>query len=443
MNDIIKTTDITDIEGVSYDDLVDTDVGVQHSKIYTSKEVFDKEQENIFSKCWLMVGHESQLPKSGDYFVSKMGTDSVIVTRKPDGDINVMLNQCRHRGVKLVRGDYGNARSFTCSYHGWCYDTKGDLVGIPHSDRQNPCFKKDDWGLVTPPRIELFMGFIFACWDENVEPLDDYLGEVKWYMQACFDRAEGGTELIGLQKWIVRGNWKFGAEQHASDFYHAQVSHVSYIDAFFPGGSINRLKKVGDPEYGLQYSSPTKGHGAGWLSYPDEAALQELIETRPKKIVDYVRDVQFERVTERLGKVRGKEMAVLHMNIFPNFTVNKGQGYVRLWQPISPNETECWSFVFVDKDMPQDIKDAHLTAKANIFSVTGGLEQDDTENTACAQLGLTGHIASKTQLNITMGEPKTPPADFDGPGIISDVYSEVALRGFYRRWNELMSEDSK
>ena len=31
---------------------------------------------------------------------------------------------------------------------------------------------------------------------------------------------------------------------------------------------------------------------------------------------------------------------------------------------------------------------------------------------------------------------------FDGPGNISFVYSEEALRGFYRRWTQLMADDN-
>tara|TARA_B100001540_G_scaffold316790_1_gene347608 strand:- start:8 stop:520 length:513 start_codon:yes stop_codon:yes gene_type:complete len=167
--------------------------------------------------------------------------------------------------------------------------------------------------------------------------------------------------------------------------------------------------------------------------------MLEVIETQTAENIKYLREVGYPRMTERLGETRAQKMAIFHMNVFPQFTLNRGQGYIRMWQPVSPDETEVWSFVFVDKNMPQEIKDSYLTAKANIFSVSGGLEQDDTENTACAQMGLTGNKASKTKLNIMMGDEKAPPADFEGPGIIGDEYSEVALRGFYRRWKELMT----
>ncbi|MGQ7790091.1 SRPBCC family protein [Shigella flexneri] len=44
------------------------------------------------------------------------------------------------------------------------------------------------------------------------------------------DRREGGTEIVGgVQKWVINCNWKFPAEQFASDQYHALFSHASAV----------------------------------------------------------------------------------------------------------------------------------------------------------------------------------------------------------------------
>jgi phenylpropionate dioxygenase-like ring-hydroxylating dioxygenase large terminal subunit len=32
----------------------------------------------------------------------------------------------------LCPADRGNARVFTCPYHGWTYDVSGDLLGVPY-----------------------------------------------------------------------------------------------------------------------------------------------------------------------------------------------------------------------------------------------------------------------------------------------------------------------
>ena len=83
--------------------LVDPDDGRQDARVYTDNDVYERELSNIFGRCWLCLGHESQLVNKGDYFTSYMGEDAIIVTRHRDGSIHAMLNQCRHRGTKLCR----------------------------------------------------------------------------------------------------------------------------------------------------------------------------------------------------------------------------------------------------------------------------------------------------------------------------------------------------
>ena len=433
-------------------DLVDPETGHQNARVYSSEAVYQRELETVFGRSWLCVGHESQIKKPGDYVTSYMGEDSVIVTRAPDESINVMLNQCRHRGVKLCRGDYGNTRAFVCSYHGWCYAMDGRLTGMPHEKTEGYYgeLDKSQWGLIRVPRVESYRGLIFANWDENATPLSEHLGEGAWYLDAVLDRCEGGTEVLAVHKWRVRGNWKFGAEQHVSDFTHAACSHVSFKEAVNPGASIARLVDAPAPmEYGLQYSSPKLGHGAGWMTWPDDAMLVEAIPVQRPEIIDWWRGEGGRRQMERLGESRGSKMAVLHMNIFPNLTFNRGEGYMRFWHPRGPNECEVWSYVLVNADDPPEVKQAWVRGCSEAFSAAGYLEQDDTENAMCASMGLRGWKSRETPLSIGMGlghaEPNRAnqdhPDGFDGPGNISYVYSEEGLRGFYRRWAELMADE--
>ena len=99
--------------------LVDGETGTVSREVYVNDTIFTQEMEQIFSRAWLFVGHESMVPNPDDYFVSRMGTDSVILTRDRQGEIQVLLNSCLHRGMKLCRYDHGNNRTFTCPYHGW------------------------------------------------------------------------------------------------------------------------------------------------------------------------------------------------------------------------------------------------------------------------------------------------------------------------------------
>ena len=99
-------------------------------EVYTDPQIFDLEMERIHERYWIYCGHESQVPEPGDFVTSRMGTESVLLTRDSEGALHVLLNSCRHRGMKVCRYDEGNTLSFTCPYHGWSYSTDGTLVSV-------------------------------------------------------------------------------------------------------------------------------------------------------------------------------------------------------------------------------------------------------------------------------------------------------------------------
>src|ERR1041385_7937576 len=111
--------------------LVDVDNGMISREVYTSDEIYRQEQEQIFMRAWLFVGHESMVPNPGDFAASRMGAEEVILVRDRKNQIHVFLNTCRHRGMKVCRYDEGNTPVFTCPYHGWSYATDGKLVSVP------------------------------------------------------------------------------------------------------------------------------------------------------------------------------------------------------------------------------------------------------------------------------------------------------------------------
>jgi phenylpropionate dioxygenase-like ring-hydroxylating dioxygenase large terminal subunit len=138
----------------SVSDLVDVDRGIISREIFVNDEIYRQEQERIFARAWLLIGHDSQVPKPGDFFASSMGEESVILCRDAAGQIHVFLNSCRHRGMKVCRYDQGNTVEFLCPYHGWSYATDGALVGVPHArDAYGPQLDRSRWGLVEVSRM--------------------------------------------------------------------------------------------------------------------------------------------------------------------------------------------------------------------------------------------------------------------------------------------------
>jgi phenylpropionate dioxygenase-like ring-hydroxylating dioxygenase large terminal subunit len=65
--------------------LFDAENGVVSPELFVNSNIFDQEMENVFTRGWLLVGHESLIPKPNDYFISRMGQESVILTRNKQG----------------------------------------------------------------------------------------------------------------------------------------------------------------------------------------------------------------------------------------------------------------------------------------------------------------------------------------------------------------------
>jgi phenylpropionate dioxygenase-like ring-hydroxylating dioxygenase large terminal subunit len=72
--------------------LVDLATGQVSREIFVNETIYEEELERVFARAWLFVGHESQVPNPGDYFVSCMGEESVILCRDRAGQIHVFLN---------------------------------------------------------------------------------------------------------------------------------------------------------------------------------------------------------------------------------------------------------------------------------------------------------------------------------------------------------------
>ena len=195
-------------------------------EIYTSPEVLALEKERMFMKDWLCMARLEEIENPGDYITFRVLDEPVLIARAEDGEINAFANVCRHRGVEVATGQ-GNVKEFSCPYHGWLYDLKGHLQGVPFMknvkdyDFQNCRLKT--------LRTAVWAGFIFISFDPDVEDFEDYVKD--------FDNAFGMLKMeeCRLADKLVADldcNWKLVVENFM-DIYHVQTIHT---DTF--GGAI-------------------------------------------------------------------------------------------------------------------------------------------------------------------------------------------------------------
>ena len=167
--------------------------------VYTDEALYRRELERIFGgPSWNYVALEAEIPAPGDHVLTTVGETPVIVTRDPDGDVNVLVNRCVHRGVTLCESaGSAPAGHLTCPYHQWRYRLDGTLVGLPfrkgvrgHGGMPHD-FEPAANGL-TRLRVARRNEVVFATRSEATPPLEGTLGAemLRW-----FDRVFDGREL--------------------------------------------------------------------------------------------------------------------------------------------------------------------------------------------------------------------------------------------------------
>src|SRR3954467_1306592 len=178
--------------------------------VFVDPELYELEMKYVFERTWSFLGLESQLANSNDYFTGAIGRTPVLVTRDAQGKIGAFINACRHKGATVARVESGNARFHVCPYHGWAYDASGNNVDIKDraAGAYSAAFESESHDLIPIARLASYKGLVFGSLSADVPALEDFLGDMKVFVDLAMDQGENGMEFIpGRSAYTFRGNW--------------------------------------------------------------------------------------------------------------------------------------------------------------------------------------------------------------------------------------------
>lgn len=187
---------------------------------FISPEIFAREQEQIFSRQWLCVGHQNDLAKPGEFFVRDVLGESVIVLRDQTKQVRAFYNVCRHRGTRLCQEPHGVCReTIQCPYHAWTYGLDGRLLGAPHMDKVEG-FDKAEYSLHAV-NLAVWEGFIFLNMAKVPAPLKRVFAPLAGkFTQWSLSELRSARRI----EYDVRANWKLIFENY-SECYHCPLVH--------------------------------------------------------------------------------------------------------------------------------------------------------------------------------------------------------------------------
>ena len=189
-------------------------------RFYTDPDIYELEVERIINRNWVLAGHQSELPASGDFKVFRVGKESAIIVRGSDGVLKAFANVCRHRGSLVCLEDKGNTRKFACPYHGWMYDIDGNLTAARSMDKD---FDKSAFGL-KPVSLEVIHGLVFVCFSDDPPGVDSARRDLAEPM-AMFDFEN--LKVAAHKEYDIPANWKLSIENY-QECYHCATSHPEY-----------------------------------------------------------------------------------------------------------------------------------------------------------------------------------------------------------------------
>ena len=245
---------------------------------YTDPQYFDFEVKTFLSSEWHCLGRADEIPEPGDYFTAHLFDEPLLIVRGEDGQVRVLSNLCRHRGMPIAEGS-GSTRRFVCSYHAWSYARNGELINAPRM--RDKGVTKDNCSL-PEFRSEFWNGFIYVNLDDNAAPLSPRLKQLEALL--------GNYEVERMrhvatfeEEWHT--NWKCLVENFM-EAYHLSVVHPETLHPYTPTGlSRKSMSDDGFTAYCANYpeSVENRGKGAEGLS-ADERRRSTLFNVFPAQV---------------------------------------------------------------------------------------------------------------------------------------------------------------
>ena len=256
---------------------------------YTDKRSHTEERK-LFETQPLALLASSEIPNANDYYTRQAVGRSVVICRDEDGVARAFLNYCRHRGAEPAAG-CGNSKYFTCPYHAWSYDTKGQLVTMPLRNRYAD-LELSELSLVELPCEERH-GLVWVVMTAgaaidvaaHLGELDHEIGSLgieKMRYYSSLPEAHMNTNWKAVSEGVVEGlhvpyvhasTFNLNPQAFSVDlsFYEAIGPHLRYGLPIFDQEGAKKIKDTPESEW-----NPAQSIGCIWWISPGLLIAQEL-----------------------------------------------------------------------------------------------------------------------------------------------------------------------
>tara|TARA_Y100001949_G_scaffold154505_1_gene142115 strand:+ start:33 stop:1178 length:1146 start_codon:yes stop_codon:yes gene_type:complete len=231
-----------------------------HANCYTDEKYLEVERHAIFQKTWQWACHEEKLREAGDYYVTDIAGQSILLLRNTAGKLRAFYNVCQHRAHELLQGE-GKTKMIVCPYHSWCYDLDGELRAARHTEHIEE-FNQGEICL-NQVQVEEFCGFIYVNLDPYADPLADQSGDLSKEISEFAPDVNNLTFARRLT-FDIKSNWK-NVVDNFLECYHCPIAHKDFC-------SLLQFETYKVTTHGIYSSHMAKGGNADNTAYNVEGA---------------------------------------------------------------------------------------------------------------------------------------------------------------------------
>jgi choline monooxygenase len=187
------------------------------ARLYIDPVYLELERERVFAHTWQLVGRTEQVAESGQFFVTEVGNDSIVVLR--DGDtLRSFYNVCLHRAGPVAHG-CGKRQTLQCKYHGWTYSLNGELLRAPEMEGVER-FTPADMRL-RAIAVATWGPLVFVNLDGKAPPLAEMLEDIP--RRVAPFKCES-MHYVMRKEYQLDCNWKVYVDNYLEG-YHIPVVH--------------------------------------------------------------------------------------------------------------------------------------------------------------------------------------------------------------------------
>ncbi len=422
--------------------------GDVHRDAYTNPELFELEMQRLWRTSWVYVGHDSQVPRPGDYYTTEIAGQPLLMTRTADGDVRVLYNRCAHRGARIVSATSGNCGGILrCPYHGWTFRLDGTLRTVPlKAGYANTGFDGSaaSRGLTAAPAVAVHRGFVFARLSSEGASFAEYFGDSLSSIDNMADRSPAGRlEVVGAPlRYMHDCNWKMFIE-NLNDTMHPMVAHES------SAGTARDLWKTQPPdapkpmviEQFLPFVSNYEFFDKMGVKIYDNGhsytGVNFSIHSKYSSMPEYEAQMEAAYGAERAHAILSE---IRHNTVYyPSLTIKGAIQTIRVVRPLAVDRTLIESFTLRLVGAPDSLLERSVMYNRLINAPTSVVGHDDMHCYRSIQQGLAADGNEWLAISRNYG----PESERRGIAGTHNGTSEISIRGQFRAWLAAMTANGR